>query len=642
MLTPNFTDPQFVDANGVGGLNAAFLSVSSSLSSAGSGMWSGPGLVNPENSGTGIAGLVATVNIPPPWGLITSGGTFVQAHGAQTGQDTTSYPVNFASVVPATGSVTAYCVATPIQIQQNPFPIPGPPPGHPSYNPDFVPTVGYATTVDSVALSASTTPPNNVTSFEIFRTTLSAGQSTLSGLNTAGWSRAAVYRSWPSAAANTAGGLLTPAQAQVVLSPTAGGLTSTLPSLSTAGGLVYIFSNTSAGNWTIATVSAPDVISGFKAGTQNSVVLPPGGAIILQGRSSGSTWSIVGASPNVLLAQANTWTADQTVPNIIIGHNDALYGTNSGGSPSRLFGLDSADNTFLLIGPGGLCRVFNAAGTDIVVTIDNSGNIIVPNNAAFYGLDTGGTARQMLTYGTDNNVYSKVGVGGHWRIFNAAASGSVADVDNNGNASFTGVVTWIVPKLNQITFTGSSTFNVPAGVDAIEVEVWGAGAGSAAGTGTLASSGGGGGGYARRLITGLTPGSAWAVTVGVGGSPGVTGTSLPTAGGTSSFGPFVAATGGTPNAGLTLSDPTFTSPPGIGSGGDINMAGAWSFAPASMINGTGFAGGNGGAAAAGGGGGSGNVGSGANGGFPGGGAGGVGASTGGGQAGAHGCVKVRW
>lgn len=130
---PNFIDPQFLDANGTGGLVAAMGTVSGAIASVGSGAWALPGLIAPDSANISFSGMVATINLPAPWGVVSSSGVVVRAHGTLTGQDTTSYTVNFASLVPGTGSVTAYAAATIQQIQQNPFPVPGPPPGFPSY-----------------------------------------------------------------------------------------------------------------------------------------------------------------------------------------------------------------------------------------------------------------------------------------------------------------------------------------------------------------------------------------------------------------------------------------------------------------------------------------------------------------------------
>jgi hypothetical protein len=191
------------------------------------------------------------------------------------------------------------------------------------------------------------------------------------------------------------------------------------------------------------------------------------------------------------------------------------------------------------------------------------------------------------------------------------------------------------------TFTASATWVVPAGVSQVEVEVWGGGSGTYASTSTWASGGGSGGGYARKLVTGLTPGQSIAVTVGVGGAMGTTAGAVPTAGGTSSFGTYVSATGGSLNSLVASTGDVRNGawPPGNGSNGDVNLYGSAGLA------GVGNQGGMGGASAIGGSQNSGTTGN--TGWFPGGGASGAGtgansATPYNGAAGASGFVVVRW
>jgi hypothetical protein len=190
------------------------------------------------------------------------------------------------------------------------------------------------------------------------------------------------------------------------------------------------------------------------------------------------------------------------------------------------------------------------------------------------------------------------------------------------------------------SFTSSGVFAVPAGVTQVEAEVWGAGAGSFASVPGLASGGGAGGGYAKRLVNGLSPGQAIPVTVGAGGTAGTTGGAAARSGGSSSFGQFVAATGGSLNYLATPVSPgNGATPAGVGVGGDVNFTG--SAGQAGILN----QGGMGGASPIGGtqnSGTTGNAGI-----FPGGGAAGAGTGSAGntgfnGATGAGGLVVVRW
>lgn len=190
------------------------------------------------------------------------------------------------------------------------------------------------------------------------------------------------------------------------------------------------------------------------------------------------------------------------------------------------------------------------------------------------------------------------------------------------------------------SFLSSATFNVPAGVTQVEVEVWGAGSGSFASLPNIPSGGGAGGGYAKKLVTGLMPGQAVPVTVGVGGVGGTTGGGAAGSGTASSFGQYVSASGGGLNYLSSTSQPgNGATPPGVGIGGDVNFTGSTGQA------GNGNQGGAGGAAPIGGSQNSGTTGN--SGIFPGGGASGAGTGATGtsgfnGGSGAGGLVVVRW
>lgn len=148
---------------------------------------------------------------------------------------------------------------------------------------------------------------------------------------------------------------------------------------------------------------------------------------------------------------------------------------------------------------------------------------------------------------------------------------------------------WSVP--------GSHTFVVPPYISQIRVRVLGAGGGGNGGTGISIAqgTGGGGGGFAMGVFN-VSPGAAFAVTVGLGGRGGRLGTAaLPTAGGSSSFGALLTATGGQAGVLASGSHPDVLG--GSGVGGDFTASGGSVIAP----NGRGGAGagsqlGNGGSA----------------------------------------------
>ncbi len=92
---------------------------------------------------------------------------------------------------------------------------------------------------------------------------------------------------------------------------------------------------------------------------------------------------------------------------------------------------------------------------------------------------------------------------------------------------------------------------------------------------SISSGGGSGGGYARKRVTGLLTGQTIPVTVGAGGTAGNTGGVPPSAGGTSSFGTYVSATGGSLNPLANVANPqNGATPSGMGVAGDVNIAGS--------------------------------------------------------------------
>ena len=142
-------------------------------------------------------------------------------------------------------------------------------------------------------------------------------------------------------------------------------------------------------------------------------------------------------------------------------------------------------------------------------------------------------------------------------------------------------VGWKLPNLSPgfgagvQSFSSNGVFVVPSGVSQLEVELWGGGSGSFASVAGGPSGGGSGGGYARKRIQGVSPGQSVTVTVGAGGTAGTTSGTPAGAGGTTSFGQYVSATGGSLNYLTTVTNPQLgATPPGIGVNGDVNLTGS--------------------------------------------------------------------
>ena len=62
--------------------------------------------------------------------------------------------------------------------------------------------------------------------------------------------------------------------------------------------------------------------------------------------------------------------------------------------------------------------------------VTGSGFITLNNNVKLYSKDTGGTQRQIVSYGGDNNVNFVNGTGGQWRVYEKTGT-SVIGIDKN-------------------------------------------------------------------------------------------------------------------------------------------------------------------------------------------------------------------
>jgi len=443
MKVPLFSDPQFVDATGTGGFNAALGLVSGAIATLGTASYPAAGLFSPESMTTVFSNMNVTVGLPSPWGLVTSGGIIVHAHGIQTGQDTTSYTVNFGGLIPGTGSATAYLAATVNQIQQNPFPLTGPPPGHPSYNPNFVPSTAYATNTYSVALTAVSGKPDNINTFELFRTTLTAGQSAISVISTIGWLRASTYNSEPPVNFSVSN-IMTTAQAQAVALPTVAGLSQTLPTAALAGGLSYTMVNPlAAGNWTVV-AQTTDRISGATAPAA-SLVLPPGGAMQVWGNAVSGQWDVTGVNPLLMASLANIFTAPQTVNAAGATAGLIVSGGTTNGTGIQIIGNGATTpNKTIRVLNGGL-SVVNDAYTAQILTLTDAGALSVLGGLSGTTLNTTGTAviGSTLTVTGGTTLQSGLNVTGTLAVTgNETVSGTlgVTGAVNSGPLTSTGAV----------------------------------------------------------------------------------------------------------------------------------------------------------------------------------------------------------
>lgn len=186
MRTPLFNDNEFLSQDQ---LNAAAGLVTDSLLDV-TGNLHTPGLINASALSFSYSNLTITVAAPLPFMALFSDGTLASANGTTDGSTSSSATVDFSSLVPSTGSVTAYLVATSGSVAQSPTTIVGPPVGHPDFSPSFQPYTAYAENQDTIQFQATTTEPDNLNTLFIASTVLSAGQTVITTSSTSGQVRA--------------------------------------------------------------------------------------------------------------------------------------------------------------------------------------------------------------------------------------------------------------------------------------------------------------------------------------------------------------------------------------------------------------------------------------------------------------------
>ncbi len=293
-MKPLFTDNQFVNAallNGAADNTYAEFQRFPRLT------WN-PGLVQPEAITFGATGLSVGVTIPSGAGVLFNSGIFAEMHGTVTGADTQSATVSFSGLVPGSGSITAYLVASYAEIQQGPYTIVGPPIGHPDYNPNFSPTTAYSGKVASLAVAVQSGAPDNLTVFELARCTLATGATGVT-LSTANQLRSGPAAVRPEVLV-TGSAAVTVSQLANTLYVTGGlPLTTTLPTAASSRGVeAQLINNSQANFWTIA-VAGSDLIYGQSYSASgvsgmSTALIGPGQALTLA--SNGVAWNITGAS----------------------------------------------------------------------------------------------------------------------------------------------------------------------------------------------------------------------------------------------------------------------------------------------------------------------------------------------------------
>lgn len=178
MQTPAFVDGQFVDGSLLNGAVAQFMS---DFALIGAELHT-PGLLNPTGlTFTAPGGMLINVGAPSPFAVLFGNGLVVTANGVVSGATSSTYQVNFAPLVPTSGgAVTAFIVASyPGAIGEQQIQVIGPPEGHPDFDPTFAPFQFYLEQLGTIAIGVTTTAPDNTNTFELARTSLTVGQSTI-------------------------------------------------------------------------------------------------------------------------------------------------------------------------------------------------------------------------------------------------------------------------------------------------------------------------------------------------------------------------------------------------------------------------------------------------------------------------------
>ena len=171
MRTAQFINGQYLDQTA---LNLLAGDAASGIRQA-VGTWALPGLVHPEAIAWSVSGSTLTANCAYPFAVQFEGGIIATALGTTPGTSGSTYNIQLSGFIPTAGSQAVYINASYFSLGQTQETVVGPPQGNPAFNPTFAPFNFYTEQVDSIAVLASLTPPDNASTFGLVQVNLTAG-----------------------------------------------------------------------------------------------------------------------------------------------------------------------------------------------------------------------------------------------------------------------------------------------------------------------------------------------------------------------------------------------------------------------------------------------------------------------------------
>jgi hypothetical protein len=316
-------------------------------------------------------------------------------------------------------------------------------------------------------------------------------------------------------------------------------------------------------NLTGTTAGARDLIV---PAIQKPYLVNNGTADTITVKVSGQTGIAVPASTSMLLYNNGT--------DVIVAFNRVVGNVvgNVSGSAATANTLTTA-RTIAISG--------NVTGT--ATSFDGSGNISIPVTA----IDAAGITAGTLGVGRGGTGATTLN---SEAVIIGNTTGAVKFVapGTDGNVLTSNGTAWVSEAISaggdyvQQVYTGPATWTKPASIKAVKVTVVAGGGGSGGCQQDSFSFPGGGGGAAIEYLDAPAIPGPVAVTVGSGGAGGPSTGNAGSTGGTSSFGPFLSATGGGGGGGNVTPIPTKRSGAGgSGSGGQLNFVGGSSRADGS-------------------------------------------------------------